>query len=83
MEKVYITNTLTENQNKQTSIEGDLIIRYSIKIKEELLTLLRDHHNNELPLKNIERIDVAVLQSLVALSKSASKEGMVVKYSFE
>lgn len=83
MKQTSIENRLTENQNIQTVIERDLIIRDAIEIKEQLLNLLRDHRNAEIHFKNIERIDVAGLQLLVALSKSASKEGVFVKYIFE
>ncbi len=83
MTKISIHTVLTESNVLQTIIEGDLAIRDSAEIKEELLMLLRDNQTTEIQFKNIERLDVAALQLLAALLKSAANQKKAVTYNFE
>ena len=83
MGNVSVTSTLTENQIAQTFIEGNLAIRDSEVLKEALLSLLEKHINIEIYFKNINCVDISILQLLVAMHKSASAEQKSIKYFFE
>ena len=57
--------------NVQILLEGQLIIKNAKTIKSKLLEALSNAKNLELVFRNIIKLDLAVLQLLVALQKSA------------
>lgn len=83
MKKTIFHTVLSENNTVQIVIEGDFLIRDSMEIKEELLTILEDHKSIEVLFKSVERLDLAALQLLAALSRSAAEQEKLVKYNFE
>ncbi len=66
-----IKTTAADPDNSQVLLEGQLIIRNAAIIKEELLSALANSQNLELIFKNVTRADMAFLQLLVSLRKSA------------
>ena len=80
---ISIINTQAKSRSAEIAAEGDLIVRDSIEIREQLLNVLDNYQNIEIHFKNIERIDITALQLLVALSKEAVKQEKLVKYTFE
>lgn len=64
--------TDTDLHSKQMILEGELVIRNAAIIKQELLSALSNSQNLELLLRNVIKADMAFLQLLVALKKSAS-----------
>ena len=61
-------------------LEGQLVIRNAKKIKNELIVALMSSQNIVLVLRNIVKIDLAVIQLLISLQKSAISLGKNVSY---
>ena len=71
-ENFIIQTTATDSANTKVILEGQLVIRNAAIIKKELLSALANSQNLELIFKNVTRADIAFLQLLVALQKSAA-----------
>ena len=54
-------------------LEGQLTIKNAGRIKKELTAALHHSENIELVFKNVLRIDLAILQLIIALQKSAAQ----------
>jgi ABC-type transporter Mla MlaB component len=65
-----LTDSVT---NIRLLLEGQLIIKNAEYIKMELTAALHHSQNIELVFKNVLRIDVAILQLIIALQKTAAK----------
>ena len=73
--EIFVVRTTgTDLHSKQMILEGQLVIRNAAIIKKELLSALKDSQNLELILRNVIKTDIAFLQLLVALQKSALAE---------
>jgi len=83
MKKTSILNIISENQAIRIQLEGDLLIRDAVELKEELSAWLENYQSIEICFKNIDSIDISVLQLLVALQKSALEVQKQVTYRFE
>ena len=62
-------------------MQGQLVVKNAKAIKEELLSALNNSQNLQLVLNNIIKIDLAVLQLLIASQKMAAR--LQIKLSFE
>ena len=83
MKNNTLKTTKTKNQGVKAVMEGDLIVRDSQEIKQELQNLIENHQSVEIYFENINRIDVTAIQLLLALSKSAAKQEKTVNYHFQ
>lgn len=83
MEKksISITALSTSTTNTQVLFEGQLIIKNAQVIKKALLSALNNSQTIEIILRNIIKLDLAVLQLLIALQESAVR--LEKKLSFE
>ena len=77
-----ITNS-DNSKNIQVVLEGQLVIRNAKEIKRELLLALANPLSLELIFRNVIKVDVAVLQLLIALQKSAARLQKKVSFDFE
>ncbi len=71
-ESFAIKTLSADNTKTQLLLEGLLVIRNAAIIKKELLSALTNSQNLELIIKDVVKVDVAFLQLLVALQKSAA-----------
>lgn len=71
-ESISIIANSSNSVTVQVLVEGKLVIKNANVLKEALLSSFDQFQNMELVLKNIIRIDLSVLQLLVALQKSFS-----------
>lgn len=67
----------------QLFLEGQLVIRNASLLKQELLTALSNSQNLELILKNITKVDMAFIQLIIALQKTAAKDNKSVSVKME
>ena len=82
-ENFVVQTTSTDLHSKQIILEGQLVIKNATIIKKELLSALNDSKNLELILRNVVKADIAFLQLLVALKKSASVEKKKVNINID
>ena len=69
----FVIKTITTSfDNTQVLLEGQLIIRNAAIIKRDLLIALNNSQKLELIFKSVTKVDVAFLQLLIALQKSAA-----------
>ena len=73
-DSAIITCSHTGTGNMRVLLEGQLIIRNSDIIKKELTSALNSSQNLELAFRNVTKIDLPVLQLLIALQKSAARD---------
>lgn len=78
---VSITTLASGAKNTRLLLEGQLISRNGNKVKSELILALNSSENLELVFKNILKMDMAFLQLLIALQKSAAR--LEKKLSFD
>src|SRR5436190_1988881 len=71
-DSAIITSSRSNDNHMRVSMEGQLIIRDGNTIKKELTDALNNSQDLEVVLKNITKIDLAILQLLIALQKSAA-----------
>jgi hypothetical protein len=64
-------------------LEGQLILKNADLIKKELLAALNSSQHIELVFKNIIKLDLAILQLLVGLQKSAAEPGKNLSFDFQ
>ena len=69
--------------NESLLLEGQLVIKNAQDIKTGLLAALKQSQNLTLVFKNIQKLDLAVLQLLFALQKSASRLQKTVQFDME
>ena len=69
--------------NESLLLEGQLVIKNAQDIKTGLLAALDQSQNLTLVFKNIQKLDLAVLQLLFALQKSASRLQKTVQFDME
>jgi len=74
-QSISITVLANSGENVRLLLEGQLIMKNADLIKKELIAALNSSENIELAFKNIIKIDLAILQLLIALQKSASRLG--------
>ncbi|MEO6734539.1 MAG: hypothetical protein ABIN01_25185 [Ferruginibacter sp.] len=72
-ESILVTINSTSPGNVQISFEGQLAIKNAAAIKSGLLTALSSAQNLAVVFRNIIKLDLAILQLLIALQKSASR----------
>ena len=70
-ESFSITTSDINISDKQLILEGQLTIKNAASIKRDLLSALDSSQSVILVFKNVVKIDLSVLQLLVALQKSA------------
>lgn len=80
---VSITTTGTDPNTTRLLLEGQLVIRNAGVIKTELLRALYNSQNLIVAFKHIVKLDVSVLQLLVALQKSAAVLRKDVSFDIE
>ena len=71
-ETITITTLAADADTTRLLLEGQLIIRNANAIKSGFIPALHSSQNLEIVFKNITKIDVAVLQLIIALQKSAA-----------
>lgn len=71
-ESISITTLAAGADTTRLLIEGQLIIRNANTIKSELIPALNSSQNLEIVFKNITKMDITVLQLIIALQKSAA-----------
>ena len=71
-EAISITTLAADADTTRLLLEGQLIIRNANAIKSRFIPALHSSQNLEIVFKNITKIDVAVLQLIIALQKSAA-----------
>ncbi len=80
----FVVKTINPGQSQtQLLLEGQLVIRNAALIKKELLSALTNSQTLELILKDITKVDMAFLQLLVALHKSAAIAGKRISLDIE
>lgn len=82
-ESVSITTLTSGVNNTRLLLEGQLNIGNAHGIKRELIFALNGSQNLELVFRNIIKIDLAVLQLLIALQKSAVRLEMKLSFDME
>lgn len=82
-EDISIITTSANPHTVQVLLEGQLVIRNAKTIKNELIVALTDSQNIVLVLRHIIKMDLAVMQLLIALQKSAAKLGKNLSFDFE
>jgi anti-anti-sigma regulatory factor len=82
-ESVSITTLTSGVNNTRLLLEGQLTIRNAHAIKRELLLALNSSQNLELVFRNMIKIDLAVLQLLIALQKSAARLEKTLSFDIE
>ena len=80
-ESLSITTLSSGDNTTRLLLEGQLVIRNGNAIKSELILALNRSQNLELAFKNIIKMDLAFLQLLIALQKSAAR--LEKKLSFD
>lgn len=82
MEKdsISITTTSANPAAIHVLLEGQLVVRNAKKIKNELTAALTGSQNVVVALRHVAKMDLAVIQLLIALKKSAGKLGRNVSY---
>jgi ABC-type transporter Mla MlaB component len=83
MKNVYITTALKGNNSVYAVLKGELVIRESEALKTEFVRLLQNHETINIRLQEVSRIDVSVLQLLVAFSNSAVVLNKKLSYQFD
>ena len=81
-ESFLITTSVSDSET-QILLEGLLIIRHANTIKRQLLLALNVFQNIELVFRNIIKIDMPVLQLLIALQKSAARLDKNLSFDIE
>lgn len=71
-ESFSITTSGINVTDKQVILEGQLIIKNAASIKKGLLSAFDSSQNVTLVFKNVIKVDLSVLQLLVALQNSAA-----------
>lgn len=79
-ENYLITVSPSGSGTTRVLLEGQLIIRNAAEIREQLIAAIKNYENLELVLENVTRIDLSVLQLLVALKKSAANFSKKVSF---
>ena len=82
-ESFLVTSSVTDANHIKVLLEGQLVIKNARAIKKELLFALTRAKPLEFVFRNIIKIDLAVLQLLIALQKSAVKLGKNLSFDFE
>ena len=82
-ENILITVSETSSHDKQVVLEGHLVIRNAALIKEHLVSALNSSKNVTLLFKNVIKIDLPVLQLLIALQKTAAVQDKKVSFDIE
>lgn len=77
-----ITTMSIQDSNREILIEGNITVQ-SDGVKDELTALLNDCKNLKILFKNINKLDLAALQLVAALSKSAHQQNKKVEFTFE
>jgi anti-anti-sigma regulatory factor len=80
---VSITTKYASPYNIQILLEGQLTIKNAASIQRDLLSVLNSSQNINLVLKNVVKIDLAVLQLLLALQKSAATHNKKLSFDNE
>lgn len=70
-ENVVVNTIATNYPNIQILLSGQLVISNAAQIKKELLTALTNFQSIDLVFENVIKADIAFLQLLIALRKSA------------
>ena len=79
----FLITTSVSDSKTQILLEGLLIIRHANTIKRQLLLALNVFQNIELVFRNIIKIDMPVLQLLIALQKSAARLDKNLSFDIE
>ncbi|MEO7768886.1 MAG: hypothetical protein ABIS01_15760, partial [Ferruginibacter sp.] len=82
-ESILIKINSSDPGTVQILFEGQLVIKNAAAIKSGLLTALNSDQNLALVLKNIVKLDLAVLQLLIALQKRASRLDKKIIFDIE
>lgn len=80
-EGFLVTTSAADAQTIQVTLEGHLVIRNAVAIKNELMAPLAGPQNVYLVLRNVIKLDLAVLQLLLAFQKSADTPAKNVRYN--
>lgn len=80
---ILITVSKISSHNQQVVLEGHLVIRNAALIKEHLVSMLNSSKNVTLLLRNVIKIDLPVLQLLIALQKTAAVQDKKVSFDIE
>ena len=67
----------------EITLTGQLVVRNAVSIQKELVAAAAGSNNITLALRNLTKIDLAAMQLLVALQKSAAKSGKSLAFDFE
>ncbi|MEP7250916.1 MAG: hypothetical protein ABI683_01010 [Ginsengibacter sp.] len=82
--ETFVIQTIgTDLHSKQMILEGQLAIGNAAIIKKELTSALNDSQNLELILRNVVKADMAFLQLLISLKKSALAENKHVAINID
>ena len=80
---VSVSINCISSGNVQILLEGQLIINNAKAIKSKLLKALSKAQNLELVFRNVIKLDLAVLQLLIALQKSAPSLEKIISFDME
>jgi anti-anti-sigma regulatory factor len=78
---IHIDSAVTDKTKIQ--IEGQLLVGDASKLRVELLEIFTKYNEADIYLKNVNRIDTAALQVLLALKKSAVSAQKVINLHFD
>ena len=73
-QSVSIITSAISNDSKEVKLEGQLTIKNAASIKSDLLSALTSSKTVKIIFKNVIKIDLAVLQLIIALQKSAARD---------
>lgn len=82
-QNIVITILANSAKNIRLLLEGQLILKNADLVKKELIAALNTSQNIELVFKNITKIDLSILQLLIAFQKSAAITGKNLSLDIE
>lgn len=80
---ILVTTSDTNSDYKQILLQGQLIIRNAGEIKRELISALKSSQNLKLVFRNVIKLDLSVLQLLIAFQKSAFALNRKISFDIE
>jgi ABC-type transporter Mla MlaB component len=83
MKNITISPLAVSDSAIKVVIEGDLVVGESTALQQELLKWLNSCQSIEIVFKNINKLDISVLQLLAAMQNSGTKKQREVILHFE
>ena len=83
MRNISVSHIAVSDSAVKIIIEGDLVVGESVALQQELLKLLNTYQSIKIVFKNINKLDVSVLQLLAAMYNSCIAKQKELSCHFE